>query len=319
MNSRPTFSVVIPTHNRANLLPRAIHSVLNQTFKDFELLIVDDASTDNTKDVVKQFDDPRILFIAREENGGAAGARNTAISHASGKYVSLLDDDDEYLSDFLESTLHAFEGSSEDIGFSWCGVRWMKDTEKGQEVIKDDLWQPKFRNREHAYLSFLRHRRVGTNCGITIRRSVFESVGIFDELLNAGAEDTDFLIRLVRSYDFIVIPRILLKVYLHKGPSLRTYGFQKAQDYQRIMLKNAAALEKHPDLWTSLHYKTGWLFYHGGSKEQGRASMWQAIRKNPFYAKAWAGLLFFETLGAWAPPLHKKISTMKESLSGAKS
>lgn len=311
--TRPTFSVILPTHNRANILPRAIRSVLNQTFQDFELLIVDDASTDDTRGAVELFRDDRIVFIQRETNGGAAASRNTGILRARGKYVSLLDDDDEYLSEFLVNAHSVMEAAPESVGFAWCGVRWVRDTDNVEKFLKEELWFPKFRDREHAYLSFLGHRRIGTNCGLTMRRSIFEMAGMFDEQFKGGAEDTDFLIRLVRLCDFTVIPGIFLKTHLHPGPSLRSFGLRH-DDYERIIHKNLEALEKHPELWASLCYKTGWLHYHGGNKARGRVYMWQAVRKHPIYFKAWLGLVLFETFGTWAPQLHKHFSALKGSL-----
>lgn len=94
------FSIVIPTYNRAVFLPKAIESVLAQTFADWELIIVDDGSTDNTKDVVSQYGDSRITYIY-QENAERSAARNNGITHSVGEYVLFLDSDDYYLSNFL--------------------------------------------------------------------------------------------------------------------------------------------------------------------------------------------------------------------------
>lgn len=307
----PTFSVIIPTHNRARLISRAIRSVLSQTFQDFELLIVDDVSTDATKEVVASFRDKRIIYIRREDNGGAAAARNTGIRYAKGKYISLLDDDDEYLPEFLEKMNQKFESSPQGVGFGWCGVRWVSDTSDGEkEMRREGIWQPKFENREHAYLSFLRSRRVGTNYGLTIRKSCFGVVGFFDESMKK-AEDTDFLIRMVRQFDFCVVPSVLVKVHRHAGPRLTTYDAKMANSYERIIEKNNEALLKHPRLSAVLHYKTGWLYYHAGNKKHGRQFMLRAIRMNPAELKIWLGLLIFECFGSLGPSLHKRLSTYK--------
>lgn len=94
------FSIVIPTYNRADFLPKAIESVLAQTFADWELIIVDDGSTDNTKEVVSQYSDSRITYIY-QENAERSAARNNGITHSVGEYVLFLDSDDYYLSNFL--------------------------------------------------------------------------------------------------------------------------------------------------------------------------------------------------------------------------
>lgn len=104
----PLFSVVLPTYNRANWLKRSIQSVLEQTFEDFELIIVDDGSTDNTRDVISGFADSRILYHY-QENKERSAARNAGIKLASGDYVCFLDSDDVYLPWHLETLKKALE------------------------------------------------------------------------------------------------------------------------------------------------------------------------------------------------------------------
>ena len=93
----PAVSVILPTYNRARLLPRAIASVLGQSFTDFELLVVDDGSSDDTERVVRGFDDPRVIFMPAERNLGDAGARNRGIERARGEWLAFQDSDDEWL------------------------------------------------------------------------------------------------------------------------------------------------------------------------------------------------------------------------------
>lgn len=99
-----TFSIIIPTYNRAAFLPKAIESVLAQTYTDWELIIVDDGSTDNTKEVISQYSDGRIIYIY-QQNAERSAARNNGINHAKGDYVCFLDSDDEYLNNYLSDLL----------------------------------------------------------------------------------------------------------------------------------------------------------------------------------------------------------------------
>ena len=119
--NRPKVSIIIPTYNRAKLLSRAIKSVLDQTFKDFELIIVDDGSTDNTKGVVEEFQkkDSRIKYIWQENSGAPAKPKNTGIRQARGEYVAFLDDDDEWFPKKLEKQIELFE---DNIGFVGCNI-----------------------------------------------------------------------------------------------------------------------------------------------------------------------------------------------------
>ena len=105
----PVFSVVIPTYNRADKVCRALKSVLNQSFVDFEILVMDDGSTDNTCEVVKGFTDPRIKYEWAENFGGPAAPRNRGLRLAQGKYVAFLDSDDWWMPNKLEESLVILE------------------------------------------------------------------------------------------------------------------------------------------------------------------------------------------------------------------
>ena len=112
----PFFTVVIPTYNRSNLLKRAVVSVLDQTFDDFEIIIIDDHSTDDTCSVVSSFSDPRIKYAINHRKKGACGARNTGIFVAKGKWVAFLDDDDVWLPDKLEYQYELAQNVDETVG-----------------------------------------------------------------------------------------------------------------------------------------------------------------------------------------------------------
>lgn len=101
-NLIPTFTIIMPTYNRAKLLPRAIKSILTQTFKDFEFIIIDDGSTDNTEEVIKLFNDKRIIYKKLSQNKGCNFARNYALDLIKGTYITLVDSDDEILPNALE-------------------------------------------------------------------------------------------------------------------------------------------------------------------------------------------------------------------------
>ena len=117
MNGKtPKVSVIIPTYNRAHLVGRAIRSVLNQTYQDFEIIVVDDGSTDNTEEVVKSFNDPRIRYIRHEKNRGGSAACNTGIRAARGEYIAFQDSDDEWLPEKLEKQMQVFENTPTGVG-----------------------------------------------------------------------------------------------------------------------------------------------------------------------------------------------------------
>lgn len=105
MDIGPLVSAIIPTHNRARMLARAVRSVLRQTYPRIEIIVVDDASRDDTKEVLESFADPRIRYVRHETNKGGAAARNTGIRAAQGEYIAFLDDDDEWMPEKTEEQL----------------------------------------------------------------------------------------------------------------------------------------------------------------------------------------------------------------------
>src|SRR5262249_34375929 len=117
----PQVSVIIPTHNRAKSLQAAITSVLNQTYRDFEIIVVDDASKDNTEHVVRRFRDERIKYIRCAVNKGEAGARNKGVKASAADYIAFLDDDDEWLPRKLELQVALMDSCSLKVGGVYSG------------------------------------------------------------------------------------------------------------------------------------------------------------------------------------------------------
>ncbi|PJA63262.1 MAG: glycosyl transferase, partial [Candidatus Portnoybacteria bacterium CG_4_9_14_3_um_filter_44_9] len=115
-------SVIIPTCNRPDLLPRAIKSVLSQIYQDFEIIVVDDGDKRSAENVVRQFKDNRIKYIKHVERKGGAAARNTGIKAAQGEFIAFLDDDDEWLPKKLEIQMRQFENTPNDVGFCFSAI-----------------------------------------------------------------------------------------------------------------------------------------------------------------------------------------------------
>ncbi len=135
-NYLPLVSVIMPTFNCASFIGRSIESVLNQTFDNFELIIIDDLSTDSTKEVVLPYlVDKRVLFLRNERNLGGAEARNRAIKQASGKYIAFLDSDDLWSEDKLEKQIKFMQETG--AGFTYTGYSTM--TEDSQVIDRIEV------------------------------------------------------------------------------------------------------------------------------------------------------------------------------------
>jgi glycosyltransferase involved in cell wall biosynthesis len=203
-NACPLVSVVIPTYNRATLLYRSVNSILIQTIKDFELIIVDDGSTDNTGRVVKSFNDKRIRYICYNENKGACAARNIGIKNSRGKFIAFQDSDDEWLPEKLQKQLDCFNKTPE-IGVAYCTF-WKIKGDK--QIIAPS-------NKENIngniFYQILKEQFITTQ-SILVKRECFSKAGYFDESL-PRLQDWELLIRLSKYYDFAFVDEPLLRTY----------------------------------------------------------------------------------------------------------
>lgn len=187
----PLVSVIIPTRNRGSLIGRAIRSVLAQSLSAWELIIVDDASIDNTMDMVKSFSDDRILYLKMERRVGAAAARNSGIRLARGQYVAFLDSDDEWMSNKLQMQLQIFDKAPPSTGLVYCGV-------VKRSRAHDKKTHAKMRGNLHR--QSLIKNIIGTPSTVLIRREVLTADLMFDERLPAR-QDTDLWVRITAKYE----------------------------------------------------------------------------------------------------------------------
>jgi glycosyltransferase involved in cell wall biosynthesis len=205
INKQPLVSVIIPTHNRAEMLNRAVNSVLTQTMKDFELIVVSDGSTDNTQEVMEKIKDQRVCFLKRESEKGAAAARNTGIQASRGKYVAFLDDDDEWLPTKLERQILVIQNAQREVGLVY---HWMEYTRDGcvLETRKPTL-------RGYIFPEMLDKQAITNSSTLLIKRKVLDIVHGFDERLWRG-NDADFIQRITKHFHVDYVPEVLCKVYV---------------------------------------------------------------------------------------------------------
>lgn len=202
-------SVILPTYNRAHTLLRAANSVLNQTYKNFELIIIDDCSTDNTEEVVKNIHDERIVYIRQFSNKGAAAARNTGIKIAKGDYVAFQDSDDEWLPEKLEKQMNVFKSVSLEVGVVYTGF-WR--IEKGKKIYIPATKTTKKEVDIHNKL--LKGNFITTQVAV-VKKECFKKLGGFDERL-PRLQDWELWIRISEHYGFYFIDEALAIVYLQK-------------------------------------------------------------------------------------------------------
>lgn len=282
----PTVSVVIPTHNRANLVSRAIRSVLCQTFEELELIVVDDASRDNTRKIVKEFQDPRICYLYHEVQKGAQAARNTGLRASCGRYVAFLDSDDEWLPDKLAEQIELFRVNPH--GFSNLGVvvtEFSKVDDSTGRVLS-----PRVRKcRGNIHNEFTQFK-IGGNHTFLALKSCLESVGGFDESLPA-INQWDIGFRLSAMYQYDTVERELAIVHEHEGPRIYVPD-NIARAYLLILNKYRDEFEDFPKTVIRLHHYLASYNLRKGSKRNALRHIWRSISLYPLGLKGYGYLLF---------------------------
>jgi glycosyltransferase involved in cell wall biosynthesis len=296
-------SVIIPTYNRANLLPRAIKSVLNQTFQDFELIIVDDGSTDNTRKVVEEFQqkDSRIKYIFQENSGGPAKPINSGIKNSKGEYIAILESDDEWLLEKLEKQIKVLE-EFKNVGLVSCyAFRIFEDGTKKLyktpylELFKKTKWK-----------LFWEKWGIISPSTIMIRKEVVEKIGFFDEKIKAGA-DVDFYLRCIKEFDFYFIDEPLVNYY-ESEESLSKKQFWKKwiSEYEYILEKYKEDFKECKKAKSKFLRTLATCYLLEGNLEKSRKYLLEAILNHPTNFRLYLQFLLTQT-----PGLYKKILFLK--------
>lgn len=197
----PEVSVIIPAFNAKQTILDTIQSLQNQTFQDFELIVIDDGSTDETLEILHQIDDSR-LNIFSYENGGVAVARNRGISHSQGEYLSFIDQDDLWTSTKLELQIAKLKSKpNSNIGAIYSWTLNMYEDAKGRSFSQG--CQSMLEGNIYAQL--LLGHFIGSGSNILVTREAVQSTKLFDPNVNSHS-DWDFCLQLARNWDFLVVP-----------------------------------------------------------------------------------------------------------------
>jgi glycosyltransferase involved in cell wall biosynthesis len=203
-------SIIVRTYNRAYILAEALESALKQSFTDFEIIVVDDASSDNTEEVVRKFHDDRIELIRHSQNKGVAAANNTGVQAAQGEFIAWLDSDDTWKPDKIDRQVK-FLASHPEVDAVFSDVEIVDGPTRHPSLVsllrvfpgmlasRPKAIEHVFNQRE-MYLCLLEEIAIKPTA-LLIRRDVFKALGMFDEQSRSG-EDWEFLLRLSHSSRF---------------------------------------------------------------------------------------------------------------------
>ena len=234
----PLVSVVLPTFNRAGLLGRAIQSVLDQTYRTLELLVVDDGSTDDTAAVVARIADDRLRYLSQPANRGQAAARNEGVRRARGEFVSFQDSDDVWLPDRLARLMAAFATAGPRIGVVYSDMlRVWRDGRvtyhRSPTMVRGRLLDAEAR--------FYQAYGLGIQATV-MRRHCLEWAGGFNERLHCF-EDLDLFMRLQRRYDFLHVEAPLTEYHQSSGVSDQMRNECRARQWLLLRYGLALAFE----------------------------------------------------------------------------
>lgn len=279
----PKISVVIPSYNRANLIAETIQSVLDQTFQDFEIIVVDDGSSDNTREVISRF--PARYFY--QKNRGLPAARNTGIRLSLGEYIAFLDSDDLLLEHALERGIEALERYPE-AGFSYGQAYLMDERKQIFGLIKSSFLQ-------HSSIVDGREiiREMLTTYTIPInttmaRRRCLDTIGGFDESMKI-TEDRAFHVSMAKRYPVVYIAEPLIKYRVHSGSMSAAPRLNEMERYNRIVLESIFNDEELGPLFEGqrgnayfeLYYRLAGHAYSCGMMKTARSYLLRSIQTYP--------------------------------------
>ncbi len=222
-------SVVIPTYNRAMYIERSVRSVLQQTYQNLEIIVVDDGSTDDTLQILRklQHEDHRLKILQQEKNLGAQAARNTGIRAATALYIAFLDSDDEWLASKLEKQLSLIDQSNDKIGVVYAGFMWVYSDGRPSKEQK-----PRFKGK--IYNDALRGWIADTNT-LVVRKDILYKIGLLNEGIRAYQE-WDLCIKLSRYTEFDFVNEPLAIYHLHDQPTISKNLVNDALGYLDIIM-----------------------------------------------------------------------------------
>jgi glycosyltransferase involved in cell wall biosynthesis len=273
--------------------------VLAQTYQDFEILVVDDASTDHTASVVAGIDDPRIVLIRHASRRGGSATRNSGITASRAPYVAFLDSDDEWMPDKLQRQIDVFERSSAEVGLVYAGFeRRLANGGVTTHIPR------RFTDLQRALL--IDNVVGGASVGV-VRRAVFERIGLFDEALRS-AQDVDFWLRVSEQFSVDFVPEVLVRIWQQdEGERITTNIASLISGREVFFQKHRRRMERAGTVHLWLQ-NVGWLHHRlAGDRRAARSLYLAALRAKPSAAFTYALLLLACMPTSWV----KGLATVK--------
>jgi len=304
-SNQPLVSVILPTYNRAHIVSKSLQSVLAQTYRNFEVIVIDDGSTDNTKEIIINIahKDPRVKYFRNNENKGPAGARNVGINLAKGELIAFIDDDVEWFPYKLEKQVNLLQTLPEDYAVVYSGLYKIFGYKKIYFSPRDVY------SKEGNVFNFFFKGMFGDPPSMLVRKSALFDVGLFDEKLPIS-EDRELAFRLSKKYKFEVIDEPLYISYDTPNSASKQEGAVLARTLLYILEKHIDDFKKDKKALTHLYFLCGKNYILDNQKRLGLKYLKSALKNNPFRIK----FLIAFVIALLGTNLFKKIIFLKRKL-----
>lgn len=259
INTPPKISIIIPTYNCVQYITRAIDSVINQTHKNIEIIVVDDGSTDNTREKLEHFINNKQILYFYQQNKGASSARNFGIRKAGGRYIGFLDADDKFHPQMIECCVEKLDKNEYDLVSVDNYIIYMSGDKEINREIQSYAWIE--REPQELFLKFLEVGAIGGPHKALFKKDVFDKVGLFDTSLPVY-EDLDMWIRIaMHGFKWSHIRQPLVTHYRGIEGSLFTKNLELNQDCRlRVMQKHRKDTIKNYPHMKEVFAKQLWNF-----------------------------------------------------------
>jgi glycosyltransferase involved in cell wall biosynthesis len=275
----PLVSVIIPTYNRAHMIAPSLESALAQTLREYEIIVVDDGSTDTTRDFLHKAYGNQIRYIAHPANRGLSAARNTGIEHARGTYIAVLDDDDLWLPEKLALQVDLMKASP-DMVLAYCGTMKVDCRGAQLEEIKPDM-------RGHLFAEMLNRNCLKGPASVAIfSREILGESGVFDTGLSSCA-DWDLWIRLARCGRIDFVDRPLVKYVMHQSnmhsniSGMARDTFAILDKYLPLLKQDNGSVYPGDRIYSNHLIHFAWEYYEQHNLQQFRDLLRQALERDP--------------------------------------
>lgn len=277
-------SIIIPSYNADKYIKEAVDSALAQTYKNIEVIVIDDGSSDKTKKILTPYIISNRIKYFYQKNQGLSAARNTSIKNSQGEYIALLDADDIFLPAKIEKQVNCLENNSQ-CDVSYCDLYHFWDE------APDKLLKLNYKYYSGAdVLPRLLEKDFIAPLAVVLRKSVFERFGYFDENLRRS-EDLDFFLRLAYGgVQICFLPEILAKLRLRQEgglqglksqPLLKLSNLKVLENLNKKMSEPERLKFKIRDYLAEYRFKAAFAYFLIGDKKEGRKFLIQAIKENP--------------------------------------